>query len=332
MVRLLFAILAIAAGLSVEAPAADAPIVIKFSHVSAPQAHKSRAAERFKDLAESYSGGKVKIELYPNSQLYKDKEELEALQLGAVQMLAPSLSKFGPLGLKEFEVFDLPYLFRGYDDLAKVTEGAIGKELLAKLESKGIKGLAYWNNGFKILSANKPLISPDDMLGLKVRIQSSKVIEAQMTALGALPQVLAFSEVYQALSSGVVDGTENPPANLYTQKMFEVQKHATLTYHGFLGYAVVVNAKFWDGLPPDVRAALEKAIVETTPYANALAREENDGAIDEIKNTGKTEFHVPTGAEREAWIAALLPVHKEMAPRVGQELIDRINAATGKVP
>ena len=332
MVRLLFAILAIAAGLSVEAPAADAPIVIKFSHVSAPQAHKSRAAERFKELAESYSGGKVKIELYPNSQLYKDKEELEALQLGAVQMLAPSLSKFGPLGFKEFEVFDLPYLFRGYDDLAKVTEGAIGKELLAKLESKGIKGLAYWNNGFKILSANTPLISPDDMLGLKVRIQSSKVIEAQMTALGALPQVLAFSEVYQALSSGVVDGTENPPANLYTQKMYEVQKHATLTYHGFLGYAVVVNAKFWDGLLPDVRAALEKAIVETTPYANALAREENDGAIDEIKKTGKTEFYVPTGAEREAWIAALLPVQKEMAPRVGQELIDRINAATGKVP
>ena len=304
------------------------PIIIKFSHVSAPQAHKSRAAEKFKELAESYTGGKVRIELYPNSQLYKDKEELEALQLGAVQMLAPSLSKFGPLGIKEFEVFDLPYLFKDYDDLARVTEGQIGKELLKKLETKGITGLAYWNNGFKIFSANQPLKTPDDMLGLKMRIQSSKVIEAQMTALGALPQVLAFSEAYQALSSGVVDGTENPPANLYTQKMYEVQKHAILTNHGYLGYAVIVAKPFWDKLAPDIRAALEKAIAEVTPYANALAKEENEQSIAEIRKLGTTTFHEPTADERKAWIAALLPVHKEMASRVGQDLIDRIYAAT----
>ncbi|MGQ0672613.1 MAG: TRAP transporter substrate-binding protein [Hyphomicrobium sp.] len=308
---------------------ADQPIVIKFSHVSAPQAHKSRAAEHFKQLAETYTGGRVKIELYPNSQLYKDKEELEALQLGAVQMLAPSLSKFGPLGLKEFEVFDLPYLFRDYESLAKVTEGPIGRELLAKLQAKGITGLAYWNNGFKILSANQPLISPDDVLGLKMRIQSSRVIEAQMAALGALPQVLAFSEAYQALSTGVVDGTENPPANLYTQKMHEVQKHATLTNHGYLGYAVIANKPFWDGLPGDIRTSLEKAIAETTPLANRLAKEENDQSLEEIRKLGTTAFHEPTEDERKAWTAALLPVHKEMAGRVGQELIDRIYAATG---
>jgi C4-dicarboxylate-binding protein DctP len=312
--------------------AEEPPIVIKFSHVAAPQAHKSRAAEHFKALAEQYTNGRVRIELYPNSQLYKDKEELEALQLGAVQMLAPSVSKFGPLGIKAFEVFDLPYIFAGYDELAKITQGDIGRDLLDRLKSKGLIGLAYWNNGFKILSANSPLYGPDDVLGLKMRIQASKVIEAQMWALGALPQALAFSEAYQALSSGVVDGTENTPANMYNQKMYEVQTHATLTYHGYLGYAVISNDKFWSGLPADIRASLERAITETTPIANKLALEENEHALDEMRRSGKTTFHEPTPEERAAWRAALTPVHDEMASRVGRDLIDRIYAVTGHKP
>ncbi len=332
-VLLAFASLALAAApLRAEQEPTAVPIVIKFSHVAAPQAHKSLAGEHFKKLAEEYTHGRVKIELYPNSQLYKDKEELEALQLGAVQMLAPSVSKFGPLGIKAFEVFDLPYIFAGYDELAKVTEGEVGRELLNKLESKGLIGLAYWNNGFKILSANSQLLGPDDVLGLKMRIQASKVIEAQMWALGALPQVMAFSEAYQALSSGVVDGTENTPANMYNQKMFEVQKHATLTNHGYLGYAVISNAKFWKGLPPDIRAALERAIAETTPVANKLARDENEAAMAEMKASGRTVFHEPTPEEMAAWRAAMLPVHDEMANRVGRDLIDRIYAATGHKP
>ncbi len=328
-----FLLLAFAALVLTGAPLhAAGPIVIKFSHVAAPQAHKSRAAEHFKTLAERYTDGRVRIELYPNSQLYKDKEELEALQLGAVQMLAPSVSKFGPLGIKAFEVFDLPYIFAGYDELSKVTEGEIGRELLDRLKSKGLVGLAYWNNGFKILSAHSPLYGPDDVLGLKMRIQASKVIEAQMWALGALPQALAFSEAYQALSSGVVDGTENTPANMYNQKMYEVQKHATLTNHGYLGYAVISNDKFWSGLPADIRASLERAIAETTPVANKLALEENEHALDEMRRSGKTTFHEPTPEERAAWMAALLPVHDEMASRVGRDLIDRIYAVTGHKP
>jgi len=310
------------------AHAERAPIVIKFSHVSAPQAHKSRAAEHFKALAERYTEGRVRIELYPNSQLYKDKEELEALQLGAVQMLAPSVSKFGPLGIRAFEVFDLPYLFEGYEALAKVTHGPIGRELLDMLEQKGLIGLAYWNNGFKILSANSVLKGPDDVLGLKMRIQASKVIEAQMWALGGVPQVMAFSEAYQALSSGVVDGTENTPANMYTQKMDEVQSHATLTDHGYLGYAVISNHAFWTGLPADIRAALERALAETTPIANAFAREENEMALSEMRKTGRTAFHEPTPEERAAWKAALLPVRDEMADRIGRDLIDRIETVT----
>ncbi|HEY6897152.1 MAG TPA: DctP family TRAP transporter solute-binding subunit, partial [Rhodocyclaceae bacterium] len=213
---------------------ADGPIVIKFSHVVAHDTPKGLAAEFFKKKAEELTKGKVKVEVYPNSTLYKDKEEMEALQLGAVQMLAPSLAKFGPLGVKEFEAFDLPYIFDDYNELHKVTQGPVGQQLLAKLEPKGIKGLAYWDNGFKSFSANTPIKTPADLKGKKMRIQSSKVLEEEIRALGGLPQVMAFSEVYQALQTGVVDGTENPISNLYTQKMHEVQKHLTLTEHGYL--------------------------------------------------------------------------------------------------
>ncbi len=317
----------IAVGLGAGAWAQD--ITIKFSHVVAPDTPKGKGAEKFKELAEQYTEGKVKVEVYPNSQLYKDKEELEALQLGAVQMLAPSLAKFGPLGVPDFEAFDLPYIFDGYDQLRKVTDGEVGKAMLAKLEDKGIRGLAYWDNGFKIMSANSPLLTPDDFLGLKMRIQSSKVLEAEMNALGAIPQVMAFSEVYQGLQTGVVDGTENPPSNMYTQKMHEVQKHATLSNHGYLGYAVIVNKAFWDGLPEDVRGQLEKAMAESTVYANGIAQEENEKALQAMKDAGTTEFHEMTDEEKAAWKEVLLPVHEEMASRIGADLIAQINAATG---
>ena len=301
---------------------AEEPIVIKFSHVVAPDTPKGKAADYFKKLVEERTKGKVKVEVYPNSQLYKDKEELEALQLGAVQMLAPSLAKFGPLGAKEFEVFDLPYILPNKEVLRRVTDGPVGAGLLKKLESKGIIGLAYWDNGFKIMSANKPLHKPADFKGLKMRIQSSKVLDAQMRALGALPQVMAFSEVYQALQTGVVDGTENPPSNMYTQKMQEVQKHATVSNHGYLGYAVIVNKKFWDGLPPDIRSQLEGAMKDATQYANDIAQKENDDSLAAIKASGKTEVYNLTPEELAEWRKVLLPVHKEMEDRVGKETID----------
>jgi len=322
--KALFLALASAAVIS-PAVFAQAPIVIKFSHVVANDTPKGKAAERFKELAEKSTKGRVKVEVYPNSTLYKDKEELEALQLGAVQMLAPSLAKFGPLGVREFEVFDLPYIFPSKDVLYRVTEGPIGKSLLKKLEPKGITGLAYWDNGFKIMSANKALHSPADMKGLKMRIQSSKVLDAQMRALGANPQVMAFSEVYQALQTGVVDGTENPPSNLYTQKMHEVQKHVKMTNHGYLGYAVIVNKKFWDGLPADIRTALETAMKDSTKYANAIAQQENDKAIAAVKASGKSTVYELNGKEQVEWRKALMPVQKQMEDRIGKELISSIN-------
>lgn len=310
------------AALALIGPAsAQSPIIIKFSHVVAPDTPKGKASLKFQELAEKYTNGKVKVEIYPNSQLYKDKEELEALQLGAVQMLAPSLAKFGPLGVKEFEVFDLPFILPDKAALNRVTKGPIGKGLLEKLSPKGIKGLAYWDNGFKIMSANKPMHKVADFQGLKMRIQSSKVLEAEMRALGAIPQVLAFSEVYQAMQTGVVDGNENTPSNCYTQKMNEVQKHMTISNHGYIGYVVVANKKFWDGLPADVRTELEKAMDEATEYGNGISQQENDDAIEAMKKAGKTTFYELTAEERAEWMKALQPVTDEMASRVGKDLL-----------
>ncbi|MGZ3408806.1 MAG: TRAP transporter substrate-binding protein [Xanthobacteraceae bacterium] len=324
---------AIALAVALVGPAAaQAPIVVKFSHVVAPDTPKGKGADKFKELAEKYTNGKVKIEVYPNSQLYKDKEELEALQLGAVQMLAPSLAKFGPIGVKEFEVFDLPFILPNKAALRRVTDGALGKKLFDLLQPKGMTGLAYWDNGFKVMSANKPLRMPDDFKGLKMRIQSSKVLEAQMRALGAIPQVMAFSEVYQALQTGVVDGTENTPSNEYTQKMHEVQKYTTNSSHGYIGYAVIVNKKFWDGLPGDVRDQLTKAMKEATDYANTISQSENDDAMAEMKKSGKTEIINLTPEQTAAWQKTLSVVYDEMSSRVGKPIIDEFlkeaNAAT----
>ena len=325
-------ILALAASTLSFQAAAQQPIVIKFSHVVAADTPKGKAADFFAQKANELTKGKVKVEVYPMSTLYKDKEEMEALQLGAVQMLAPSLAKFGPLGVKEFEVFDLPYIFDGYDKLHAVTNGDVGKGLLTKLEPKGIRGLAYWDNGFKSFSANTPIKVPADLKGKKLRIQSSKVLEEQIRALGALPQQMAFSEVYQALQTGVVDGTENPISNLYTQKMHEVQKHLAITDHGYLGYAVIVNKKFWDGLPADVRKQLEDAMEQSTRYANQIAKVENDESLEAVKKSGKTTVYVPTKEEKAAFMKALLPVHQKMESRIGKETIQAVYKATGFTP
>jgi C4-dicarboxylate-binding protein DctP len=311
---------------------AQQPIVIKFSHVVAVDTPKGKAAEYFKKLAEERTKGRVKVEVYPNSQLYKDGEEMEALQLGSVQMLAPSVAKFGPLGAREFEVFDLPYIFDSFTELHKVTDGAVGKKLFKKLETKNIAGLAFWDNGFKDFSANRALRLPGDVKGLKMRIQSSNVLEAEIRALGGLPQKMAFSEVYQGLQTGVVDGTENPPSNFYTQKMHEVQKFLTLTDHGVIEYAVIANKPFWDGLPPDIRTTLEGAMKEATKFANDIAKKENDDALEAVRKSGKTEIITLTPAQKAEWKKALLQVHREMESRIGKDVIQEVYKETGFKP
>jgi C4-dicarboxylate-binding protein DctP len=322
MRKLLFAVAAAALALAPVAAEAQSPIIIKFSHVVANDTPKGKGALKFKELAEKYTDGKVKIEVYPNSSLYKDKEEIEALQLGSVQMLAPSTAKFAPLGIKEFEALDLPWLFKDEATYSAAMKGTVGKWLFQKLESKGISGLAYWDNGFHMVSSNRPLMKPEDFKGLKFRISGSKIADQYFRLMGSIPQIMAFSEVYQALQTGVVDGCENTASNYLTQKFYEVQKDITVSYHAHLQYAVIVNSKFWSGLPPDIRTQLDKAMAEATDYTNQIAHQENEDALAEIKKTGKTTLHYLSDADRKAWQDAMRPTYTWAKGRVGQEVLD----------
>lgn len=308
---------------ALPASAAD-PIVIKFSHVVEPDTPKGKAAEFFRKRVDALSQGRVRVEVYPNSRLYKDREEIEALQLGAVQMLAPSLSKFGALGVRQFELFDLPYIFPNKETLYRVMDGDIGARLFGLLGEKGIVGLAYWDNGFKQMSANRPLRTLKDFSGLKLRVQPSKVLEAQMRSLGARAYPMAFSEVYGALESGIVDGAENPISNFYTKQMHTVQKHLTLSQHGYLGYAVIVNKAFWEGLPADIRTLLQQAMREATDYERGIAEQENATALEAVRKAGTTEIFTLPLKQRHVWWRELLSVHKEFEPVIGRDLIQSV--------
>jgi len=319
----LFATIAIGAfALAIAVPgAAQAPIVVKFSHVVADKTPKGQGALKFKELAEKKLPGKVDVQVFPSSQLFGDAKELEALLLGDVQFIAPSLSKFDRY-TKKIQVFDLPFLF---DDIAAVDRFQASKEgqaLLTSMKGRGLLGLAYWHNGMKELSTNKDkLVVPGDVKGLKFRIQASDVLEAQFKALDANPQKMAFSEVYQALQTGVVDGQENTWSNIYSQKFFEVQKTIAETNHGVIDYMVVTNAKWWDGLPPDVRKGLSEAMAEATAYANKLASDINEADKKRIEEAGKAKIQKLSKADVAAWRKAMEPVWKKFEGDIGKDLI-----------
>jgi C4-dicarboxylate-binding protein DctP len=304
------------------AAAAQAPIIIKFSHVVAEQTPKGQGALKFKELAEKKLPGKVQVQVFPSSQLFGDAKELEALLLGDVQFIAPSLSKFDRY-TKKIQVFDLPFLF---DDIAAVDRfqsGAQGKALLESIKSRGLLGLGYWHNGMKQLSTNKDkLMRPEDVKGLKFRIQASDVLEAQFRGLAANPQKMAFSEVYQALQTGVVDGQENTWSNIYSQKFHEVQKTIAETNHGVIDYMVVTNTKWWDGLPPDVRKGLTEAMAEATTYANKLAADINEGDRKKIAEAGKAKIQKLSKEDVAAWRKTMEPVWKKFEGDIGRDLID----------
>ncbi|MDQ6680757.1 MAG: TRAP transporter substrate-binding protein [Pseudomonadota bacterium] len=308
---------------------AQQPIVLKFSHVVTNDTPKGKAALKFKELAEKYTNGKVKVEVYPNSTLYKDKEEMDALNSGAVQMLAPSTAKFRPIGVPEFEALDLPFIFNDDAQYQKTVNGPVGKGLLKKLEAKGITGLDFWDNGFHMVSANDPLLMPADFQGKKFRISGSKIADQYFRMLGALPQIMAFSEVYQALQTGVVDGCENTPSNYYTQKFYEVQKHITVARHAHLQYAVITNTKFWSGLPADIRAQLTKAMDEATDLNTQIAVGENKDALEKIKASGRTTLHYLTPEQRNAWFEKLKPIYADARKKIGAQIVDDLLAAAG---
>jgi C4-dicarboxylate-binding protein DctP len=300
---------------------AQQPIVIKLSHVVAENTPKGQASLKFKELAEKKLPGKVQVQVFPNSSLFGDGKEMEALLLGDVQIIVPSLSKFDRY-TKKLQVFDLPFLFHDIAAVDRFQHSKDGKALLDSMKSKGIKGLAYWHNGMKELSTDKAeLKRPGDVKGLKFRIQQSDVLEAQFRAVGANPQKMAFSEVYQALQTGVVDGQENTWSNIYSQKFHEVQKTIAVTNHGVIDYMVITNAKWWDGLPADVRKGLQEAMDEATKYGNGIANDFNERDMKRIQEAGKAKIQPLSKADLAAWQKAMEPVWKRFESDIGKDLI-----------
>ncbi|WP_026261383.1 TRAP transporter substrate-binding protein [Kiloniella laminariae] len=311
-----------AASVAVMAFAAQAePIIIKFSHVVQEVGHpKGEAAKQFADRVNSELAGKVLVEVYPNSTLYDDDKALDALELGDLQLAAPSLSKFEKY-TKKYRIYDLPFLF---DDIAAVDRfqnGEKGIELLGAMEEQGLRGLGYWHNGMKQISANKPLVNPEDAAGLKFRVQTSDVLVAIFQELEANPQKMAFSEVYGALQQGVVDGQENTWSNIYTKKFYEVQDGTTESNHGVLDYLLVTSTDFWDNLPEDIRADLERILGEVTQEANATSTAVNEESKEKIIAAGGV-VRTLTAEQKAAWRARLSPVWKQFTDDIGQDLID----------
>lgn len=300
---------------------AQKPIVIKFSHVVADATPKGQGAMKFKEVAEKLLPGKVDVQVFPNSQLFGDAKEMEAVLLGDVQFIAPSLSKFDRY-TKKVQLFDLPFLFDDMEAVDRFQDSADGKALLNSMTNRGLQGLAYWHNGMKQLSTNKDkLTRPEDVKGLKFRIQNSDVLETQFRQLGANPQKLAFSEVYQALQTGVVDGQENTWSNIYSQKFHEVQTTIANTNHGVIDYMVVTNAKWWDGLPDDIRAGLTEAMAQATTFANTKAAELNERDRKRIAEAGGAKIQTLSKEDVAAWRTAMEPVWKKYEGEIGPELI-----------
>ncbi len=317
----LLGVSACAVSTTLAAPAARAAqgkeITLRFSHVVAEETPKGLAANRLKVLLQQRTQGRIRLQVFPNAQLYGDHDEMQALQLGAVDMLAPSLSKFGRIGFPEFELFDLPFLFDSVADVRRITQGDLGQRLLQRLSLQGITGLGYFDNGFKQMSANRPLLAPEDFVGLRMRIQASRVIAAQMRALGAQPVTLSFSETRRALASGLVDGTENPVSNFWTQGMDRVQSDLSLTDHGYLGYAVVANQRFWNSLNDPDRDLIAQALREALDYANQIADTQNSAALAALREAGTTRIHALTPAQRARLRRAVEPVHQALVNRIG---------------
>jgi len=298
-----------------------APIIIKYSHVVADVTPKGQAALKFKELAEKKLAGKVEIQVFPNSQLFGDGKEMEALLLGDVQILAPSLAKFGKY-TKQIQIFDLPFLFNDIQAVDRFQASPEGQGLLNSMEKKGIKGFGFLHNGMKQLSANKPLGYPTDAKGLKFRIQASDVLDAQFHAVGANPQKLSFAEVYQALQTGVVDGTENPWSNIYSKKFHEVQSFIMDSNHGVLDYMVIGNAKWWAGLPPDIKKGLTEAMTESIKFGNKVALEEDLAFREKVIKDNKAKVLPMNKEQTAAWRTAMQPVWKKFEGDIGKNLMD----------
>lgn len=310
---------------TLSAQAAD-PILIKFSHITADSTPKGQGALLFKTLVEERLPGKVKVEVYANSSLYGDGKEMEALLLGEVQMLAPAPSKLEQY-TKQLQLFDMMFLFDDAAAAQRFQGSDKGKALLKSMESKGITGLAYWLNGMRQLTGNKPLIMPADARGQKFRVQPSDLQAAQYSALRAVPRKMSFAEIYQGLQTGVVNAQDNPWSNIYSQKYFEVQEYMTESNHAIGNYLLITNSQFWNGLPADIRSELELIVDEVTVEVNKRAEALNAEARQGIVDSGKTEITVLTPEQRTAWRDAVSPAWAKFEAEIGSDVIEAAKAA-----
>jgi len=303
-----------------------APITIKFSHVVAENTPKGQMCNKFKDLVAERLGGKVVVEVFPNSQLFGDNKVLEAMLLGDVQLAAPSLSKFGRY-TKSLQLFDLPFLFKDIEAVERFQKSKAGQDLLLATEKKGLIGLGYLHNGLKQLSSSRALRVPGDAKGLKFRIQSSDVLAAQFKAIKATPLKKPFSEVFTLLQTKAIDGQENTWSNIYSKKFFEVQPYITETNHGLIDYLVVTSTEFWKGLPEDIRVEVKKALDEAIAFGNSIAAEKAKGDKQTIVDSKRSEILTLTKEQRGQWVEAMKPVWKKFEKEIGKDLIDAAFAA-----
>lgn len=307
--------------LAVPAARAADPIVIKYAHVVADNTPKGQAALKFKELAEARLPGKVKVEVFPNSQLFDDDKVLEAMLLGDVHLAAPALSKFEKY-TPQLQLFDLPFLFADMDAVDRFQQSAAGQKLLKSMEKKGLTGLGYIHNGMKQISAHNPLRVPADASGKKFRVMQSDVLLAQFAALDATAVKKPFSEVFTLLQTKAIDGQENTYSNMYSQKFFEVQPYITESNHGLLDYMVVASTEFWSGLPADVRTTLEAALAEANAYGNKIAADLNEADKQKIIASGRSQVLILTPEERAQWVEVMKPVWKKFEDEIGKDLIE----------
>lgn len=305
----------------------DAPILIKFPHVTSPITPKGLAAERFKELVEERLAGRVTVEVYPSGQLMNDDDSIEALAFGEVQMIATSLSKFDRLTNK-YQVFDLPFLFPDLNAVETFQSGPAREMLLSAMSTHGLKGVGFWHNGMKHFTGPVPLNKPQSAEGLKFRIMESDVLQAQILQIGGSPQKMAFVEVYQALQTGAVDAQENTWSNIYSSKFYEVQKYLTFTNHGYVGYLIAVNESFWNDLPADIRTELEAIIDEVSDWANQRAKEINEQALEKIVASGNSEVIYLTDEELKTWQQTMRPVWDAFTDKIGAEMIAEAQAVS----
>ncbi len=319
------------AGLALLASSlAHAELTIRFAHVVAEDTPKGLAVRRFAQLVAERAPGRMRVVIYPNAQLYGDSDEFEALQVGAVEMLAPSLSKFGRVGFPEFELFDLPFLFDNLAEVRRLTDGPLGQRLLTGLGRQGLVGLGYLDNGFKQMSAHRSLLAPADFQGLRMRVQGSRVIAAQMRALGATPVTLPFSQTRDALARHIVQGTENPLSNFWTQRMDRVQSDLSLTQHAYLGYAVITSQRFWRSLTEADRRLLAQALREALAHGNQIADQQNEKALIALRTADTSKIHTLSPAQRASLRSAVQPVYEQLGQRIGPAWLSDVQQALGR--